>query len=298
MAELREALLDIRTEAPITMSSVHSTVFLATNPFRPPDWRWHRAGQFIEARARRRREDDDWVVRARRFRADLARAGGDICRHRLTLKHPELLGAYLLWEGEPHQRWEVEARLLAGQSDGDIVNRVGVEAGVVEAYEAVYLDVRARLRSSDSIAASVIGRRLYEALDVDDIETLWKTMAFLGGPLVLDAMIDNHTEIQPAKNPNLADQIKLLVTVMSTPVTADNSMGILRLEAWLRQFERAEKAHSMVALNKPIRIPPIDIHFGPKTVPLVRAGCAPDDPDEAEQAHEIEPKELSDAGRN
>jgi hypothetical protein len=296
MAELREALLDIRTEAPITMSSVHSTVFLATNPFRPPDWRWHRAGQFIEARARRRREDDDWVVRARRFRADLARAGGDIGRPRLARTHPELLAACRLWLGEPRRRWEVEARLLAGHDDATIADRVGVNPGVIEAFEALFFSVRARLGCSDWISAYAIGARMYEDLDVDDVETLFKAFAFHGGPLVLDALIDNtYIEGQPTANSDLAEQFRLLITLVRSPVTSGNAAAILRLEAWIRQFENVEAARSVAALNTPIVISPIDVHFGPKTVPLVRAECAPDHPDGKLGTLEDGPIELSDA---
>jgi hypothetical protein len=277
--------------------SVRGVTLSPNNPFRPPDWRWQRARQLLEPRVRRRRLDEDWVVRARCFGRALARAGGDLSRPRLARAHPEVIAACRLWLGEPRRRWEVEARLLAGQDDATIADRLGINPGVIEAFEALFFDVRARLACSDWIAACVIGPRLYEALDVDDIETLWKTLAYHGGPLVLNALIDNvHTEGQPASNPKLVEQIKLLITLMTTPVTADNAMAILRLEARFRELDSAETARSVAVLNKPILISPLDVHLGEKTVPFVRAGCAPDDPDGAEQVLETESSELSDAG--
>ena len=63
-----------------------------------------------------------------RFRADLGRAGGDDLHPRLARAHPEVLAACPSGT-TPLRRWEVEARLLAGQADGEIADRVGVGPG-------------------------------------------------------------------------------------------------------------------------------------------------------------------------
>src|SRR4051812_9406524 len=120
------------------------TDLLPGSPCRPLDWRWQRAGQLRPPRARLRRWDDDWVSRARRFRADRDKAGGDLRLPRLARAHPEALGAYLLHHGPARRRWEIQSRLLAGQVDAEIAGRVGVGAEVVEAYEALYYAVRSR----------------------------------------------------------------------------------------------------------------------------------------------------------
>ena len=89
-----------------------------------------------------------------------------------------------------------------------------------------------------------------------------------GGPLVLDALINNdHTEGQPAKNPDLAEHFRMFSRVMAIPATSGNAVAILRLEAWIRQFQRRRPARSVAVLNKPVVIPPLDVRFGPGRMP-------------------------------
>jgi hypothetical protein len=295
-AESCDAMIILKDKPSMARLTVASTAFLATNPFRPPDWRWHRGGQLLETRARRRRLDDDWVVRARTFRAALAKASGNINLPRLARAHPEILGAYLVRQGDSLRRWEVEARLLADQSDRDITDRVGVSAGIIGAYDALFYDVRTWLSRSDWIAAGVLGPRLYTGFEVDDIEFVWKVLGYQHGPLVLDVLID-HVKAggQSTANPELAEQLDLLIKVTATPVTLENAMKFLRLDARIRALDCAEAAQSVAAVTRPIVIPRIDVQRGPETLPLMDTGSAPDDPDEAKPAVEG-PIELSDAG--
>jgi hypothetical protein len=295
--ESRDAMISAKDKPSMTRFTVASTAFLATNPFRPPDWRWHRGGQLLETRARRRRLDDDWVVRARTFRAALAKASGNIDLPRLARAHPEILGAYLVRHGEPRRRWETEARILADQCDRDIADRVGVSAGIIGAYDALFYDVLTWLSRSDSIAAGVLGPRLYTGFEVDDIEFVWKVLGYQHGPLALDALID-HVKAggQSTASPELAEQLDLLIKVTATPVTLENAMRFLRLDARIRALDRAEADQSVAGVTRPIVIRPFDVQIGPEILAMMRAGSAPDDPDEAKLTADGGPIVLSDAG--
>ena len=44
MADLRDAMIGVDSEVSMPRPPTRSTNFLPANPFRPPDWRWHRAG--------------------------------------------------------------------------------------------------------------------------------------------------------------------------------------------------------------------------------------------------------------
>jgi hypothetical protein len=266
-------------------------------PFQPPDWRWQRAGQLLDERSRRRRRDDDWVARGLKFQAALKKNGGDVQQPRLVRIHPEVLGAYLLHHGEARRRWEVEARLLAGQSDEEIAGRLGVSAEVIGAYEALFYAIRDRLRSSGWVAANVFGVRLYEGFDSSDVELLWKILAYRGGPMTLDALINNDQEKRaPAKNPEVSRPLDMLIEVMTTAVIPENALEFLRLDALVREIDRDEAARSVAAVTGSIVIQSIDVHFGPETLPLVRALYVPDDPDDVDQALEGRRIELSHAG--
>jgi len=285
-----------KIEPPASGHEPSGNDYLATNPSRPSDWRWQRAGQLLEPRRRRRRRDDDWVVSVRAFRTALAKVGNDIRHPRLARAQPEILGAYLAPRGGTLLRSEVEARLLAGQGDADIAGRVGIEAGVVAAYAAIFFDVRTRLECSDWIAAHVLGGRLYEGFDVADTETVWKVLGFQHGPLVLDALIANlHGNVPRPVEAGLAESLRLLALVTAMPATHDNAIEILRLNALVRGIDRAETTRSVAEMNKPILVPPIEVHLGPETVPLVRAGCAPQDDLGNDPGIENGPIGLSDA---
>jgi len=99
-------------ENPIEGLDLHghpATRLLPGCPLRPVDWRWERAGELLEPGVRRRRWDDAWVARARRFRAALARPVGMPVDTRVTRADPAVHEAYLLWRGLPRRRWELEA---------------------------------------------------------------------------------------------------------------------------------------------------------------------------------------------
>ena len=168
---------------------------------------------------------------------------------------------------------------------------------MVGAFEALFYEVRVRLRASDWVAANALGPRLYEGFDTDDVEIVWKILAYHGGPYVLNDVIANFRPVgRPAPDPGLADQIELLVRLMATPVTPENALDFLRLDARSREIDRSEAARSVAAVTNPIVVPPLDVHFGPETVPLVRAGCAPDGPGGVESGVEGGLIGLSDAG--
>ena len=126
-----------QSPSPSDLAADVGTDLLASSPFRPPDWRWRRAILPPWPRARGPRKDDGWIARARRFLAALDRSGGDTGHPRLARLDPEVLGAFLLARSSARRRWELEARILAGQGDDEIAGRLGVGEGAVAAYEAL-----------------------------------------------------------------------------------------------------------------------------------------------------------------
>src|SRR5205823_3925434 len=135
------------------------------DPQRPPDWRWGRAVERAETRGGSFRPcRDPYVVAAQRYREAWGRCRGAAGRQRLTTRFPALDQAFRVYAdpGDPY-RHAVEARVLAGQPPADIADRTGLPAVVVLAYEAVFFDVRSRLRYPDYVLHRVIGPRLQAA---------------------------------------------------------------------------------------------------------------------------------------
>jgi hypothetical protein len=248
-------------------------------PSRPLDWRWQRAVRLARGEDRRRRWDDDWVARARRLLASPGRAGGAAGRDRRAGADPAVSGARGLRGGPPRRRWELEARLLAGQADGEIAGRVGVEPDAVLAYERLYFDVREWLGCSDWIAFRAIGPGLYEESLAVDLEMIWKSWGFFCGPRVLDALIESSPDEAGRRptaiaDPRRRDLCDLAIAATMLPATAEYAMGLLRLEALIREIELVEAGRSAAPVTGPIATGPIEFAIGPDLERLGRARCA------------------------
>jgi hypothetical protein len=223
------------------------------------------------------------VRRARRFRATLDRARGHAGDPRVARADPAVHGACQLWRGLSRPRWELEARLLAGQSDSEIAAKMDIEAGVVEAYEAVFYDVRDGLGASDWVHLSVIGPRLHEGFDPGDAETILKLYAYNCGHAVLDALLESvFTDGEPPADPRLADQFRLAFAVQAIEVTAGNAADVLRLHLLAVELAQREADLDVAAVTKPIVASPLEIAIGAGVVPDVPA----EDPFETREAGE------------
>jgi hypothetical protein len=117
------------------------------DPLAAPDWRWRRAcALHRRPRRRRRRPDDpDWLptllALAETVYPSRRRRG-----LRLVIP-PALIEALEVYQGGGQLRWELEARLLAGQTDEDITAATAVRAAVVAAYERHFFAAPARVGS-------------------------------------------------------------------------------------------------------------------------------------------------------
>jgi hypothetical protein len=100
----------------------------------PPDWRW----QIAMLPSADGFPPDRWtnlVRKAQPFADDT---------------HPprefrSLLTAQRLLKQSQTMRWELEARILGGESQESLAKRLGVDVSVILAYEAVWFDVRTRI---------------------------------------------------------------------------------------------------------------------------------------------------------
>jgi hypothetical protein len=264
------------------------TDLLPGSPCRPPDWRWERAVQLARRDDRRRHWDDDWVARARRVLAALGRDGDHLADARPVRRRnsgvqgdPSVLGAHRLRNGDAIRRSGLEARLLANQGAGQIADRVGVAADVVEAYERLFYDVRGRLGCTDWIHAVAIGPGLYEAAGAGNLEALWKAWAYHGGPPVIDALLASSSgttgdDSTSAIEPHTSRMFELAVAVTSLHVTPANAAGLVRLHDLARRIEREEAFRNVAAVTRPIVPVSIEVTIGAGSSEVVRASCAPD----------------------
>ncbi len=220
------------------------------NPFRRPDWRWGRATLLGES-TRAGRDDDAWVRRARRLQKALARFAGVPDHPRVVRADPAALGAYRTHLGDARRRWEVEARSLAGQDDAAIAARIGVLPEVIEAYEAMFYNVRSRLGCSDWVTAFLFGPRVYEGLAPGDIEPIWKVFAYQLGPLVLDVLVDLPQDFAVGESTSDRSErttsgtvhwLGMAVAAMTLRVDVGSAPKVIQLSALIEEFESVAKS--------------------------------------------------------
>ncbi len=245
------------------------------NPVRPPDWRWMWTAALLRASVPVGRREDGWVRRARRLLLVLGRFGGDPGYSGVVKSDPACLAAYRLHQWDARRRWELEARLLAGQDDATIAARLAVPGDVVAAYEALFYDVRHRLGGLDWVGAVVFGDRLYDGMIVEDVEGLAKLVGYSLGPRALEAFLDPSRlspgvaspERDPAGMPLPADRFAALIAVATLRVDESSAPLILRLSARLQELDRAATAGSVAAICRPLTFVP---QAGPDPAPAIR----------------------------
>ena len=81
----------------------------------------------------------------------------------------------------------VEARILARQTDPEVAKAHGCWPRYIEAYEALFFNVRDRLKHQDFILCSVLQDVHNEGLENCKADMLWELFAYMGGPHVLEA---------------------------------------------------------------------------------------------------------------
>jgi hypothetical protein len=215
------------------------------NPRRPLSWRWQRAARLLDLGMRwSRRRDDAQVRRAKQYQAALRRCRSEADRRRLERKMPDIAGAVAIVEGEPTTRWAVEARLLAGEPVEAIAAKTALTPQAVALYEALHFNVNDRLESRSYLIHIAV--KLYPTPRSPDIGLVWRLFGLLGGPVVLDALIDGNYGPDRPQDERFLDELrlKLAVAFKFLPVDATTGPRLVRLYLRLRQTElAAEKKH-------------------------------------------------------
>jgi hypothetical protein len=163
----------------------HYPQYQQHNPSRPPAWRWQRANQLVESgRYYRSGRDDAETGRAIRH----LRARRDT-RWRRGLKvlasDPSVTEAANLWKRAGLTRWLLEARLLTPLSLLEIGRLAGLAPETVQAYEALFFNVRDRLAARDYIYVSVL-----KGIQLADVELLLKAVAYCVGSGALEPLLN------------------------------------------------------------------------------------------------------------
>lgn len=227
-----------------------------TNPFRPPHWRWLRAtgiANGTQPKAGRRRDGVEsyrWINQAARFQQARASTVGDEAQVALAHTYPEIFWATYAYEDDNNAtKWEIEARILARCSNWEIGYACGVSEGIVAAYEALFFNVRDRLRHSGYIVNSVMGPSVHRGLSEREFDLLWKMYAYAYGPHMLQALITKFSnptwcgtpdEVGAAVQDDTVNTMKLkaAIAAKTVPINLGTQVDILNVFTKFVEIER------------------------------------------------------------
>jgi len=223
---------------------------------RSPDWRWQRVllitqSEYRRIAARLRSAGDEFTARGAAFLQEWSSCQDEYDQLCVTEEWPYLWQAYDIYEGN-HKllRCELEARLLTNDSKEGITKRLSLHPDVLDWYEALFFNVRDRLDNAGWIASKVLGEQMHYGLTEREYNFLWKFYAYVGGSVMLNAIIDRHlSPMRPTSPSQLrafihddhrdALALKALIAVRTMPVNSYTQQIIIELTQRYRELELA-----------------------------------------------------------
>ena len=134
--------------------------------------------------------DDPQVMEAAAYLgASPSERAGRVANQRTTWS--AIAHAQAVHDQDTPTRWELEARLLAGESDAVIARKSGVRMRVVRAYHDWLFDVRERLGAIDWLMCEAVRAGPMWPCVPTEADT-WRYMAAAAGPIALDVLIGDY----------------------------------------------------------------------------------------------------------
>jgi hypothetical protein len=232
------------------------------NPFRPPDWRWKRAIHLHDERAEPHRRDDRWTRLALRL-VERVEAGGTPPGRRRTGTDIVLDDAHALrYAADPRGRWEIEARVLAGQEPAEIAACLGVAIDAVEAYLALFFDIGNRLDRLDYIATFAFGPGVSTGLVPGDQGTIARLVGYNIGPEAVDALVGvwgwpSAALLAPqaaVESSRMRRAVELLVATLSLKIDGADARIFSKLNRLAKDLDRALSARSTAPISTPVTV--------------------------------------------
>jgi hypothetical protein len=226
-------------------------LFAPYDPCRTLDWRWRSALDIAQSERRILTDlDPPEVVDAVRYLRAQAQNDRDDGDHRWA----DLDAAFQLAQLDEPRRWEVEARILARQTDETIAAHVGLSPTTIRLFETLFYNVRDSLDASDRVLLRAIGWVACMSRP-PTVGELWKGFGYNGGAHVLELVIATTmdrplpawTRTMPgAGDPTFEERLRLrcrlAVDGMMLPVDMDPlKLGRLHLDLLAREAAQRDE---------------------------------------------------------
>jgi hypothetical protein len=169
--------------------------------FLPPNWRFEDAQRLAAGEEPQWSSDDPAIVECAAYLEAVAAAHDEQEQAAVRHRWPWLAAAHEIAQQDGPRRWEVEARLLAGQTDEAIGARCALPPETLSWYEQVFFNVRPRHHARMWVCNQVIGPGIQHGFSDDEVGPLWAAFAYFGGPIVLNALVDAFRVVWRAGEP-------------------------------------------------------------------------------------------------
>lgn len=241
------------------------------NPRRASNWRWLRAVEIDSGGPRASRAIDgadgfEWIRRAIRLKRRFEQANNrPAAIYALLQRDRDLFWAHSIWSDDrAPTRWGIEARILAGETNEEIAEKVGTSPSVIDAYAHVFFDVREKLPNVDYISNVVMADAVVRGLQERHYDLLWKMLGYKGGTHVLNAVIARSPPVSRPETPDAVSgffqdfaisTMKYKAAIASLTVQINTHTQLALIDSFVKYVEierttdNATKAHSTIVEN-------------------------------------------------
>lgn len=210
-----------------------------------PSWRWTAITELVDGNPteypRIARHADDWIRRGYQFRLAQLAAETPAEHYKVGLLYPDLAEAHALVTDRLiiRDRWAMEALIMTGESSDVIASHIGQSVDVINAFEAVFFDVRRIL----PYKVFVLNRLAAPAMDsraIDDPDSMFKLIGYLGGLSLFMKFLDTFNSLSPEEweRVNLAIRQRVAKNaLMAAVATTPNRYNAVELQTLHREFQ-------------------------------------------------------------
>ncbi len=214
------------------------------NPNRSPNWRWDRAHELLlTGQSFSKKRDDVGTGIALTYLQEIARCHSDLRLKRARARFVHLDRARQLWEDFRDRRIELEARILARQTDVAIGLEMNLHPAAVQAFRDVFFHIDDRIDQVGYILHRVIG--LSVVAPAPPVEVM-KASAYFHGSLTIPPWLEllKGNGVQDPENletetARTRESIEIFLTTRALPDSPEIQRSWRKLAPYL--FEISSK---------------------------------------------------------
>jgi len=160
------------------------------DPYRQLNWRWEQARRLKERGRAGHPDGDGFINLAVAYQIEADECETDDDRQTLRDRYPGIYHAYQIHLRSDALRWALEAFLLSRAGYDLIASLHKIHTETVLCYEKLLFNVRPHLDNELFILSAAIGAdAIHTGLTDRDYPTIWKTVGFYGGAILLRSYI-------------------------------------------------------------------------------------------------------------